>query len=105
MEHVADIVPGRTKSDGRIVGASMRNEAVVFVGLCVLSAMPSAHHSAIARYDNNEVLELEGQMPGLQWANRHVYLTLEVTEPERKPVTWKREGLLVSSERVSSATF
>jgi hypothetical protein len=70
----------------------MGRKVLSLVGLGVLPAISLAHHSVLGRYDNDDTLELEGRVIDVQWANPHVYFTLEVTMPGGEPVAWSLEG-------------
>ena len=66
----------------------MRFVANLLVGLLVLPALVSAHHST-AEYDRSAVHELEGELVGVRWRNPHVMFTLRVSRPDGEVEDWE----------------
>ena len=60
----------------------MRHAYVVLfrIGLLMVVAPASAHHSFIAMYDPSQSITFTGQITKLEWANPHVYYYVDVTD-------------------------
>lgn len=83
--------------------------------LCAAAAT-QAHHSFAAQYDNNQPVNMTGALTKLEWTNPHVYIYIDVTDPDTKKVTnwafemgpphmlqrsgWKRNSLKVGEALV-----
>ena len=66
--------------------------AHVMVGLSLLPFASSAHHSAVGRYDDGTIMEIEGEVTRVRWINPHAYLTVETTEQNGERVVWELEA-------------
>ena len=56
--------------------------------LLVAAAVPlRAHHSFVAAFDRNQPIRLTGAVTTIEWANPHVSLSIDVTDPETGRIT------------------
>jgi len=76
------------KNDFSPKGSLMRFVATTLVGLAVLPAGVSAHHST-AEYDTSAVVELAGELVGVRWRNPHVMFTVRVNGPDGEAEDWE----------------
>lgn len=62
--------------------------------LTMLVAVPSAlaHHSFAAQFDANRPVTLEGTVTKIEWQNPHIWIYLNVTQPDEQVVAWECEG-------------
>ncbi len=56
--------------------------------LTMLVAVPSAlaHHSFAAQFDANRPVTLEGTVTKIEWQNPHIWIYLNVTQPDEQVV-------------------
>jgi hypothetical protein len=82
---------------------SARSTHALTLGLAVvaasLAAVPSpAHHSAVGRYDQTSMLEIEGEITDVRWHSPHVRLTLRsVNDAGEQVAVWEIEGAAPSN--------
>jgi hypothetical protein len=61
---------------------------------CVLLLLPLAaqsHHSFLARFDRQSIMEIDGQVVDVLWRNPHTYITLRALGDDGEPVDWAME--------------
>jgi hypothetical protein len=58
------------------------------------AAVPSlSHHSAVGRYDQTSILEIEGEIRDVRWRSPHVMLTIQaISDVGERIAVWKIEG-------------
>jgi hypothetical protein len=68
--------------------------AVAGVGLllAVLSVSPSAHHAFAAEFDANKPVTMKGTVTKMEWLNPHVWLHMDVKQPDGKVENWAFEA-------------
>lgn len=67
--------------------------AVCLLGMLAYTGPAQAHHSFAAEYDSKRMMTVTGQVAKVEWTNPHVYLHLDVKDPQSgKVVTWALEG-------------
>lgn len=76
------------KNDFSPKGDEMQFVAATLVGLAVLPAGVSAHHST-AEYDTSTVVELTGELVGVRWRNPHVMFTVRVNGSDGAVQDWE----------------
>lgn len=63
------------------------------VAAVALVPVPAAgHHSFAAQFDVEKPVMLHGVISRVEWQNPHIWIYLDVTEPDRGTVTWQCEG-------------
>lgn len=60
--------------------------------LLALPAMPAAAHHSPAQFDLSQDLTLDGVLSEVSWRNPHIYLELEITEPDGQTRTQRIEA-------------
>src|SRR6185295_19529021 len=73
----------------------IRNRVVAFVtgaGLLVASMTLVAHHSVSAEFDTTKKVTFTGTVKKVDWMNPHIYVHVEVKEPDGKVIVYKVEG-------------
>jgi hypothetical protein len=58
-----------------------------------------AHHSLTGEFDTRKTLVLAGVVSGVQWANPHIYVDLDVRDAAGKVATWHLECVPVAMAR------
>ena len=58
-----------------------------------------AHHSLGGEFDTRKTLTLTGVVSRVDWANPHIYVFLDVTDPAGKVATWRLECVPVAMAR------
>jgi hypothetical protein len=59
----------------------------VTIGLAVTAAS-LAHHSVPGQFDMSKPVTLKGIISKVEWINPHIYLRLDVKEPDGTTTTW-----------------
>ena len=76
----------------------MKNSArllvIVLAGL--LTSLPSSAHHAFTAFDRDRLIELEGEVADLLWANPHVRFTVRVNGGDGTSTDWRVEGQSLS---------
>ena len=58
------------------------------IGLLTATIPAWAHHSLQSEYDINKSLTLKGVVTKVEWVNPHVYIHLDVKEPNGEATKW-----------------
>lgn len=73
--------------------------AAPLLAAALFSAAASAHHSQ-AMFDTSQELILKGTVARFDWVNPHMYLVIDTTDPDGKPVQIEGEGLGITQALV-----
>jgi uncharacterized protein DUF6152 len=65
---------------------------LVFVLLLSASTL-FAHHSVSGQFDPSKSITLKGVISKIEWINPHIYVLLDVKEPDGTTATWALETL------------
>jgi hypothetical protein len=65
---------------------------IVAVAAAMVIAVPAWAHHSHANYKTNEWVELSGTVTEVLWMNPHVWLYMEVTNPQGGTSVWALEG-------------
>ena len=67
--------------------------AIATVGTWLLGAPVAAHHSLASQFDESKPLTLQGVITKVEWVNPHVYVHLDVKDPNGTVANWSLETL------------
>ena len=73
----------------------MRTTLAVLVGFVILTnatARLVAHHSFAAEFDAKQPVLFKGTVTKMEWINPHVWIHMNVTQPNGKTEAWMVEG-------------
>jgi hypothetical protein len=95
MRAGVQVAPARAAGDRR--SKAMRRQAVVVVvamGLVLGStaAWVSAHHAFAAEFDSKKPVKFTGTVTRMEWTNPHVWIHVDVKQPDGKVEQWALEG-------------
>ena len=66
----------------------------IVVAVALLPLGVGAHHSFFGRFDRTAMLEVEGEITGIDWRNPHIFLTVRATEDAS--LVWEVESASAS---------
>ena len=66
--------------------------AAVGIGVLGLSMATEAHHAFSAEFDANKPVFLRGTITKVEWINPHIWVHLQVAEPDGTLADWAVEG-------------
>ena len=58
-----------------------------------------AHHSVAGEFNVNKIVQLNGVVSDVEWANPHIYIHLDVKDPAGVVTTWRLESVPVGMMR------
>ena len=72
----------------------MRRLWMVAAALVILGAAgrPQAHHSFAAQFDGSKPVTLLGTITRVEWRNPHIWIYLDVKNPDGSMTNWACEG-------------
>jgi hypothetical protein len=62
------------------------------LGVALLSAQLSAHHSFDAEFDRTQPVTLQGSVTRVDWGNPHIWVFLDVKDDSGRVTNWGVEG-------------
>jgi Family of unknown function (DUF6152) len=66
---------------------------IVAITLASVASVPlAAHHSFAAEFDAKQPVLFKGTVTKMEWINPHVWIHMNVTQPNGKTETWMVEG-------------
>ena len=77
---------------------------LIAIAFAVLVASLSAHHSVSGQYDASKPLTLTGVITKVDWINPHIYVHMDVKEPNGTTATWALSTLPTAMMRRAGLT-
>lgn len=77
----------------------MKTQPTTIVATVLLALAPraaSSHHSFLARFDRQSMLEIEGEVMEVGWHNPHAYFGIRATDTDGRTTDWEVETSSVS---------
>lgn len=80
---------------------AFRHFATVLVAVLVTIAGPVAvaHHSVAGEFNVNKIVQLNGVVSEVEWANPHIYIHLDVKDAAGVVTPWRLESVPVGMMR------
>ena len=70
-----------------------RRLTLLLTVLLLTASISFAHHSVSGQFDPSKSLTLKGVISKVEWINPHIYVLLDVKEPDGTTATWALETL------------
>lgn len=71
----------------------MRTRLTAWFGVLAVSAVPLlAHHSAVAEYDMEKPVKVQGTVTRVEWSNPHIWFYVDVKNPDGTVTNWGFSG-------------
>ena len=77
---------------------------VAIVALVLAAAAAYAHHSVPGQFDTSKPIKLKGVITKVDWINPHIYVHLQVKEPNGTTDTWALSTLPTAMMRRAGMT-
>jgi hypothetical protein len=65
---------------------------IVGVGVLIATVPVAAHHAFAAEFDLDKPVTLTGTVTKLEWTNPHIWIHMDLKDPNGKVVSWRAEG-------------
>jgi hypothetical protein len=69
------------------------------LSLLLVAQTARAHHSVAGQFDMTRTVTLKGVISQVEWVNPHIYINLDVKQPDGKIATWRLECVPVAMAR------
>jgi DNA/RNA endonuclease YhcR with UshA esterase domain len=71
----------------------MRSRIIAWLGVLAVTAIPVlAHHSAVAEYDLEKPVKVQGMVTRVEWSNPHIWFYVDVKNPDGSVTNWGFSG-------------
>ena len=71
----------------------MRSRIIAWLGVLAVTAVPAlAHHSAVAEYDLEKPVKVQGTVTKVEWSNPHIWFYVDVKNPDGSVTNWGFSG-------------
>jgi len=71
----------------------MRSRIIAWLGVLAVTAGPVlAHHSAVAEYDLEKPVKVQGTVTRVEWSNPHIWFYVDVKNPDGSVTNWGFSG-------------
>ena len=71
----------------------MRSRIIAWLGVLAVTAIPVlAHHSAVAEYDLEKPVKVQGTVTKVEWSNPHIWFYVDVKNPDGTVTNWGFSG-------------
>jgi len=71
----------------------MRSRIIAWLGVLALTAVPVvAHHSAVAEYDLEKPVKVQGTVTKVEWSNPHIWFYVDVKNADGSVTNWGFSG-------------
>jgi DNA/RNA endonuclease YhcR with UshA esterase domain len=71
----------------------MNARIMAWLGVFVVAAVPVlAHHSAVAEYDLDKPVKVQGTVTKVEWSNPHIWFYVDVKNPDGTVTNWGFSG-------------
>ena len=71
----------------------MRSRIMAWLGVLAVTAVPVlAHHSAVAEYDLDKPVKVQGTVTKVEWSNPHIWFYVDVKNPDGTVTNWGFSG-------------
>lgn len=71
----------------------MRSRIIAWLGVLAVTAIPAlAHHSAVAEYDLEKPVKVQGTVTKVEWSNPHIWFYVDVKNPDGSVTNWGFSG-------------
>jgi DNA/RNA endonuclease YhcR with UshA esterase domain len=71
----------------------MRSRIIAWLGVLAVTAVPVlAHHSAVAEYDLEKPVKVQGTVTRVEWSNPHIWFYVDVKNPDGSVTNWGFSG-------------
>ena len=71
----------------------MRSRIIAWLSVLFLTAVPMvAHHSAVAEYDLEKPVRVQGTVTKVEWSNPHIWFYVDVKNPDGSVTNWGFSG-------------
>lgn len=69
-----------------------RTVAVALLAVFATTSLAAGHHSFFAEFDAEQPITVEGAITMVEWRNPHIWVYLDVTNPDGTVTPWECEG-------------